>query len=112
MTEKKVIFTCGKWNGNPPKGQFTPRRCVGHIRDDWGVFFWMVENKSAAAQFHVQDGFFIGKNIFFPTESEAEKWIMDPINPTLDEIKSELRKCQWHKPSRGLIQVWVDFKRV
>ncbi|MBU2028584.1 hypothetical protein KJ761_01685 [Patescibacteria group bacterium] len=113
MTEKKVIFTCGKWSGSPPRGQMTSRKSIGWVKDEsgeyWEVLFWLVENKSAAVQFHVRDDFSVGKKIFFPTKEEAQNWMAQPTRPTLDEIKVILRKCEWHKPSLGQTQVWLDF---
>jgi hypothetical protein len=111
-----VNFIPGEWKGNPPKGQMTPREKIGVIQDaiglDWEILFWAVEGKSAAAQVLIRENLSVGMKIFFPTEKEARKWITKPTKPTLRQIKAALRKCKWHEPSRGLIQIWVNFEKI
>jgi len=117
LEEKTVFFKGGKWKGSPVKGQITPRKIIGVITDEagqeWEVLSWLVRGKSSAAQFHVRANFTVGRNIFFSSERDAKSWMKKPMHPTLGEIKEALAEiCKWHEPSRGLIQVWVDFKRV
>ncbi|HPN96859.1 MAG TPA: hypothetical protein PLK35_03765 [Candidatus Moranbacteria bacterium] len=93
----------------------TPRKSVGWVKDsagdEWEVLFWQVKNKLSAAQFLIRADLSVGRKIFFSTEEEARAWLANPILPTLEEIKKELAKCEWHEPSKGLIQVWMDFWR-
>jgi hypothetical protein len=108
-----VLFECGEWKGNPPKGTATPRKRVGRIYDEngdsWEVFYWKVKNKTSAAQFLVRENLSIARNIFFSSREEAIAWRNNPVLPTLAELKDVLRFCKWHEPSEGLTQVWLDF---
>lgn len=110
-----VIFECGKWKGNPPEGTVTPRRRVGNVfdrnGDNWDIYYWQIKDKLSAAQFLVRKGLGVGRMIFFSTREEAFAWRDNPVNPTLEEIIVELEKCQWHKPSKGVIQLWLDIRR-
>lgn len=107
-----VIFEPGEWKGVPTKGTMTPRVLVGWMPGDWEVLYWQVKNKSAAVQVHVREDWTLGKKIFFSSAEEAFSWLDHPIEPNLDEIKEALEKCKWHEPSRGRIQVWLNFRRV
>jgi len=110
MTE----FKCGKWTGSPPKGQMTLKKSLGYVKDDAGIFWeilsWEIIGKSAAVQVHVRLDFSVGYKVFFPTEEKAADWIRNPVSPTLQEIRDALDKCQWHEPSKGRIQLWLNFE--
>jgi hypothetical protein len=110
-----IIFECGKWKGTPSKGTMTPRQRIGRIfdrnGDEWEILFWKAKNKSSAAQFLVRTDLSVGRKIFFSSREDAISWRDNPINPTPEEIKFSLARCDWHEPSKGLTQLWLNIRR-